>query len=431
MHHRLYSPSTGGPYEPKRKIFSFNFGRTQRILSMKKNGVLLFMLIGVMQIGISQPLPFANDRLYKTIYAVELCDFQKQHPDFVLLDVRSPGEFSDTSRFASLNHGHLKGAVNLNIEDIRKDSTLLDPYKNKTVVVYCSHSQRSRRISKFMADNGFSSFYNLNGGMSSLNQLTEAEFPCKKEWIVTTLPYKNLSFIETEALIRNKKELTIIDVRTAAQFNSKDTSITENVGRIKGAINIPFDEFKNRLPELEKYRQKPLLIYGQSGDGSAAKASMLLMENGFTTVYHLLGGITGFISTLSNTSIIENPSPFVILNAERALNLLQSGKELSIYDARPVEEYNNQVTGTLAYRNLGRLKNAVHTQDVRLVTADKNKTILIYGHKEAFRLAGELARLGYKNIFLMNSFYDFVWSGFNVESCKGAKAFLVNSEGLY
>ena len=42
-----------------------------------------------------------------------------------------------------------------------------------------------------------------------------------------------------------------------------------------------------------------------------------------------------------------------------------------------------------------------------------------------------LATKGYKKVHVLDSFYGFVWSGFNIESCKEAKTFLVNHEGLY
>ena len=99
----------------------------------------------------SAQLPFKFDDRYKTIYATDLCKMLQKNPDIVLIDVRSPGEYSDTSQYASLNQGHLKGAINLDIEAIKKDPGVMNPYKDKTIVLYCSHSQRSRRVSKLLS----------------------------------------------------------------------------------------------------------------------------------------------------------------------------------------------------------------------------------------------------------------------------------------
>lgn len=138
--------------------------------------ICTFMLL---VLTVSAQLPFKFDDQYKTIYADDLCKMLQKNPDVVLIDVRSPGEFSDTSQYASLNQGRLKGAINLDIEAIKKNPAAMNPYKDKTIVLYCSHSQRSRRVSKLLAESGFTSFYNLNGGMSVLNQFKENDFPCK------------------------------------------------------------------------------------------------------------------------------------------------------------------------------------------------------------------------------------------------------------
>ncbi|MES1223413.1 MAG: rhodanese-like domain-containing protein, partial [Bacteroidota bacterium] len=127
-------------------------------------------------------LPFKYDSLYKTIYAKDLCKMLQKNPDLLLVDVRSAGEYSDTSQYASLNLGHLKGAINIEIDGMKKNMDTISRYKNKTIVFYCSHSQRSRRVSRLLSENGFTNFYNLNGGMTVMNQLDENDFPCKKDW---------------------------------------------------------------------------------------------------------------------------------------------------------------------------------------------------------------------------------------------------------
>lgn len=400
---------------------------------MKQTLATLFLFFSIV-FAFAQ-LPFKYDSLYKRIYAKDICNILKKHPDLLFIDVRTPGEYFDTSRFASLNQGHLKGAINLDIEKIKKDSSLVDQYKDKTIVLYCSHSQRSRRVSKLLSEKGFTNFYNLNGGMSSLNQLTETEFPCKKDWIISSLPYKNLSYTETAKLIQKEKELVIIDIRTDAQFNSKDTTRSSNVGRLKGAINVPYEELNKHIKELMRYKQKPVLIYGASGDGNSARAATTLKENGFAVVYQLLGGINEFVSDQENNMYIENPAPYRVLDATHTLKFLKETELLTVYDTRSTDEYNNRLTGTIAYRNLGRMKNAIHAEEAGFQTQvlpdDKNAPILIYGNEAAFRFADLLATKGYKKVHVLDSFYGFVWSGFNIESCKEAKTFLENHEGLY
>ena len=382
----------------------------------------------------SAQLPFKYDSLYKTIYAKDLCKMVQKNPDLLLIDVRSPGEYSDTSFQNSLNLGHLKGAINIEIGAIAKDINTISQYKDRTIVFYCSHSQRSRKVNKFLTEKGFTNIYNLNGGMSVLNQLTEDEFPCKKEWIESTLPYKNLSYNESSLLIK-KGDAIILDVRPAPEFNSIDSNTENNVGRIKGAINIPYSELKQRLNELSKYKQQPVLVYTTSGDGDAARAALVLVGAGFSNVYHMLGGITNFIASQDDISFIENRTPYTLVNPERTLRLLKNKKELAIYDTRANDEYENKLIGRNSYKNLGHIKSAIHVEEAffnnYVIPEDKNASLLIYGNQESVKFAAILSAKGYKHIYLLSGLYDFVWSSFNVEACKDGKKFLVDHDGLY
>ena len=400
---------------------------------MKQISSIICIALLMMNFASAQ-LPFKYDSLYKTIYAKDLCKLVQKNPDLLLIDVRSPGEYSDTSQSNSLNLGHLKGAINIEIGTIAKDINTISQYKDRTIVFYCSHSQRSRKVNKFLTEKGFTNIYNLNGGMSVLNQLTEAEFPCKNEWIESTLPYKNKSYNESSLLIK-KGDAIILDVRPAPEFNSIDTNTENNVGRIKGAINIPYSELKQRLNELSKYKQQSVLVYTTSGDGDAARAALVLLASGFTNVYHMLGGINNFIASQEDISFIENRTPYILLNSERALKLLKNKKELAIYDTRANDEYENKLTGRNSYKNLGHIKSAIHVEEAFFNTytipEDKNTSLLIYGDQESIKFAAILSAKGYKHIYLLSGLYDFVWSSFNVEACKEGKKFLVDHENLY
>ena len=106
---------------------------------------------------------------YKAIYFKEACDLMAKTPDLLilLLDVRSPGEYADTSQMVDkIMVGRLKGAINISIDSIDNHIKDLEKYMDKPILVYCSHSQRSRRVSKGLADYGFKQVYSLNGGMT-------------------------------------------------------------------------------------------------------------------------------------------------------------------------------------------------------------------------------------------------------------------------
>src|SRR5580704_17409066 len=77
---------------------------------------------------------------YKAIYFKEACDLIAKTPGLLLLDVRSPGEYADTSQFIGSRIGRLKGAINISIDSVTAHYTDLLAYKNKPILVYCSHS---------------------------------------------------------------------------------------------------------------------------------------------------------------------------------------------------------------------------------------------------------------------------------------------------
>jgi rhodanese-related sulfurtransferase len=101
--------------------------------------------------------------LYKTISPTEICSYVSSHPGVVLLDVRTKEEFENNDYH---KYGTLKNAINIPIQELSSRLSELSPYKNKEIIVYCSHSQRSPRASQLLTDNGFNKVFNMSGGMS-------------------------------------------------------------------------------------------------------------------------------------------------------------------------------------------------------------------------------------------------------------------------
>ena len=75
-------------------------------------------------------------------------------------------------------------------------------------------------------------------------------------------------------------ESLIIDVRTDNEWNN---------GYIENAKHIPVSELKQRLNEIQAFKDQPVFTYCAAGK-RAERAKNLLIENGFTNVTNL-GGI--------------------------------------------------------------------------------------------------------------------------------------------
>jgi uncharacterized membrane protein YdjX (TVP38/TMEM64 family)/rhodanese-related sulfurtransferase len=79
----------------------------------------------------------------------------------------------------------------------------------------------------------------------------------------------------------------VLDVRTADDFVGKQ-------GHIDCAVNIAVEELRDRVHELNEFREYPIAIVCRT-DKRSAKAAMLLTQAGFQDVHVVRGGMTTWI----------------------------------------------------------------------------------------------------------------------------------------
>ena len=103
--------------------------------------------------------------VFKTTDPATICDYVHQHPDAILLDVRTKAEYEGK---ANPNFGSLKNAINIPVQELNNRLAELKEYKNKEIIVYCSHSHRSPQAAYMLTQNGFANVTNMNGGMSAV-----------------------------------------------------------------------------------------------------------------------------------------------------------------------------------------------------------------------------------------------------------------------
>ena len=97
----------------------------------------------------------------------------------------------------------------------------------------------------------------------------------------TNLEYEIRTNIEqTKELISKDNDLIILDVRTKEEYDQ---------GHIDGAILIPYDEIETHVKDIEKSKDKPLLVYCRSGRRSSI-AIKTLKNKGFKKIYHMYEG---------------------------------------------------------------------------------------------------------------------------------------------
>lgn len=82
----------------------------------------------------------------------------------------------------------------------------------------------------------------------------------------------------------NRNDAVVIDVRDAGEYAA---------GHLLNAQHIPLAELDKRLGELDKLKDKPVILNCQTGSRSAS-ACDILRKAGFTQVHNLEGGIAAW-----------------------------------------------------------------------------------------------------------------------------------------
>jgi rhodanese-related sulfurtransferase len=94
----------------------------------------------------------------------------------------------------------------------------------------------------------------------------------------------NISATEAVLLLNRNKPL-ILDVRNADEFAA---------GHIQGARNIPVAELEARIKEIEKFKDKPVLVHCQKGM-RAKTACGILRAQQFSQLHNLQGGLDTWV----------------------------------------------------------------------------------------------------------------------------------------
>ncbi len=113
---------------------------------------------------------------------------------------------------------------------------------------------------------------------------------CKMELVKkSTITFSNIHPSALYAFIQSKGKgnVLLLDVRTTNEFEG---TAPEKFGRLKGAINIPVQQLKERLRELNNYKDKEIIVYCSHSHRSPA-ASYLLTQSGFSKITNLQHGM--------------------------------------------------------------------------------------------------------------------------------------------
>lgn len=91
---------------------------------------------------------------------------------------------------------------------------------------------------------------------------------------------KEVSSAEALQLI-NHKNAIVLDVREPNEYDS---------GHVLNSKLVPLGKLKERMGELEKFKEQPIVVVCRSGNRSGT-ACYLLGRKGFSQAYNLAGGV--------------------------------------------------------------------------------------------------------------------------------------------
>ncbi len=175
------------------------------------------------------------------------------------------------------------------------DDCLIYPghdYLGRTVSTVAEEKRFNPRIGGEAREEDFAGFMD-NLGLPHPRQLVfalpanlrsgqpESDPAPESTWGPIVQTFAGLPEIEPDWVARHAGELTLLDVRSSAEYGGE-------LGHIGGSLLIPLSELRERVDEVN--RDKPVVAVCQSGKRSAM-AVQILQAAGFTEVANLPGGV--------------------------------------------------------------------------------------------------------------------------------------------
>lgn len=105
-------------------------------------------------------------------------------------------------------------------------------------------------------------------------------------WSVVGNRIRGIKEVDTVAALQliNHKNALVLDVREDDEYKA---------GHVLGSMLSPLGKLKQRVGELEKYRERPIVVVCRSANRSPSACAML-GKLGFPQAYNLAGGINAW-----------------------------------------------------------------------------------------------------------------------------------------
>jgi len=266
--------------------FDQNVGK----LPKDKDALVIFYCAGVTCAMSPSSAKKAQSLGYKNIrvYHEGIPEWSKKHYTFLTpksfkegwLDKGMPSVLIDIRKVEEAEKGHLKGAVTMQPEEVKKSISSLPPKNKKApIIVYGNDTEQAIKFAEELLSAGYGNVKVLQGGMGAWS---EAHYPIELGKLETKIVYVpklkpgEISFEDFKKTVEDGlKDVWFIDVRPMNESARAS---------IKGAKHIPVAELEKHLGEIPK--DKMVLAYCNTGT-LAEMAYYMLLERGYTNVKFL------------------------------------------------------------------------------------------------------------------------------------------------
>jgi len=222
-------------------------------------------------------------------------DFEKKLKDNTVqvIDVRP-----DSLYFAlggdeqDKSYGIIHGVKHIDGLKIPDSTNLLD--RTKEIVLIDNYGDISANVAKRLTEKGFNKVGILFYGLDELRTTVPSG---ERAYLHSQYP-----FIIPSELVKLQRagEVVLIDIRTAAEYNNRDSVAWKNVGRLKNAVNIPVAELT--ATRITPYKDKLIIIYdNMMMPPDLYKAGELLEQFGIRKFALLSGGLFQINWEIANT----------------------------------------------------------------------------------------------------------------------------------
>ena len=102
-------------------------------------------------------------------------------------------------------------------------------------------------------------------------------------WSLFGNRFRGIKEVDSAAALQliNHKNAVVLDVRESSEYDA---------GHVLNAKLVPLGKLKERIGELEKYKNQPIVVVCRSGSRSGT-ACFILGKQGFSQVFNLAGGV--------------------------------------------------------------------------------------------------------------------------------------------